>query len=304
MFRDLAACGARLVLIAVMLSMFTCERADGCGGCFSKETQPVSDEMPSFDLFAAIERGMVEARIIARDQFHARLLLTNVSQFPLAIQLPDVLAARPVLAQQGLNFFGGGLQGGGNQNPPAASTTQSVGGSPVMTFGQQMGGRPGGNGVFSIPPEKVRTVEIACLCLEQGKPNPRSSVKYELVPLAAVNDDPRLATVLKANARGDVDRDVAQAAAWNIASKLSWERLAGLSQMIAINAEAPIFNSLQLRRAKELVDRAGSAASRPVRETASDVAKSASKIEAKQASERPAIKFQTTKEQAVRRRRG
>jgi hypothetical protein len=138
--------------------------------------------------------------------------------------------------------------------------------------------------------------------LEQGKPNPRSSVKYELVPLAEVSDDPRLAEVLKANARGDVDREIAQAAAWNIANKLSWEKLAGLSQMIAINAEAPIFNSWQLRRARELVDYAASASSRPVREIASDVAGTARKIETKTAVERPTVKLPTTKEQAVRRR--
>jgi hypothetical protein len=172
----------------------------------------------------------------------------------------------------------------------------------ATTFGQQVGGQPGGTGIFSIPPEKVRTVDIACLCLEQGKPNPRSSVKYELVSLKEVSDDPRLAEVVKAHARGEVDREIAQAAAWHIANKLSWERLAGLSQMIAINADAPIFNSLQLRRARELVDRAASVSSRPARGTASEVAASARKVETKTAVERPTIKFQTTKEQAVRRR--
>ncbi len=290
---NLAAYGARRTGLVTLLVVMLTAHVGLAGSCV-RSTEEV------LDIFAALESEQIEAQIIVRDPFHARLLLKNPTSEPVLVQLPDVLAARPILAQQGLNFFGGQQA---NTNRASSPAPQAVGGSPMTTtFGQQVGGRPG-NGMFSIAPEQVRTVDIACLCLEQGKPNPRSNVKYELVPLAEVNGDPRLAEVLRSHARGEADREIAQAAAWHIAGKLSWERLAGLSQMVAINADAPIFNSLQLRRAKELVDGAASRAAVRGRETASETSAPTRKIDTQTAVERSTTVL-PTKEQAVRRRRG
>lgn len=203
--------------------------------------------------------------MIVRSQYQAKLILTNATAEPQTIQIPDVLGARPILAQQ--NSFFGPQTGSGNSNigSTGAIAPQSVGGSP-----QGMGSRRtnsnsgfpsifnGGNmnNVFNIAPEQVRTVEIKCLCLEHGKPNPRSTVQYELVRLAEVNDDPKLAEVLKSYGRGEADRDTAQAAAWHLANEMGWDQLASLSQKIALNASRPWFSTGQLRAAKQLVDQA------------------------------------------------
>lgn len=224
-----------------------------CFGAKSEATEPV-------DLFALLEQQSLTAQMIVRDPYHARLILTNRSNAPLSVQLPDALAARPILAQMGNNIFGQPTP----SNRSSSQAPQTVGGTPISSSSSNRNGNNNGfqnffnpnnmNNVFNIAPEQVRTIEVRCLCLEQGKPNPRSAVKYELVKLSEVNDDPRLAEVLRANARGEVTQEVAQAAAWHIANEMSWDELAGLSQRIALNAERPWFHAQQLQQAKRLVD--------------------------------------------------
>jgi hypothetical protein len=226
------------------------------------------------DAFLALDAGKLEAQIVVRDAFHARLMLTNPKLVPITVKLPDVMAARPVLAQFG-NGTAFGMQGSrGGAAPQTVGATTSVG-----PFGQQQGQGNNGNngnnifnnGIFNIPPEQVRTVELRCLCLEHGKPNPRAAVKYELVPLAKVSGDARLAEVLRSYGHGEADRDTAQAAAWHIAGGLAWEKLAGLSQMIALNAEEPWFSSSQLRQAQALVAKAGERAAAAKKNTTTAV---------------------------------
>lgn len=221
---------------------------------------PPAETAPT-DLFVAVDRGSIQARMVVRSQYQAKLILTNQSAVPQLIQIPDVLGARPILAQQN-SFFGPQSGSGQSIGSSAANAPQSVGGAPQgsssrgTTFGSSIFSGSGMNNIFNIAPEQVRTVEIKCLCLEHGKPNPRSAVQYELVPLAEINDDPKLAEVLKSYGRGDADRDVAQAAAWHLSNEMTWDDLAALSQKIALNASRPWFSTHQLRSAKELVDTA------------------------------------------------
>lgn len=201
------------------------------------------------DLFVAMNNGWLGARVIVRDQYHGKLVFQNLTTQPLQINLPTQLGARPVLAQQGFQFPGmNGPQSSGNQS----SAPQAVGGNLSSSRGNNLLGA----GPFSLAPEQVRIVDFPCFCLEQGKPNPRTAVKYELAPLDEVNADPRLPELLAEYARGDVEREAAQAAVWHAANKLSWDELAGLSRWIANGIESPQFNSHQLRRARSLVESA------------------------------------------------
>lgn len=239
-------------LAAVMAALFLCGTADAQYTISSRCFGPWLDE--PVDLFVAMQNGWVDGRVIVRDQYHAKLVLQNVSAFPLAVALPEFLGARPVMAQQGFQFPGlSGQQGSDlSGNGIQSSLPQAVGGSPSSRGNNSIFG----NGPFNIAPEQVRIVDFPCFCLEQGKPNPRSAVKYELAPLDAVNDDPRLPELLAAYAKGGVDREIAQAAVWHAANEMSWDDLAALSQRIAINAERPVFNARQLRQARALVESA------------------------------------------------
>src|SRR6185503_1368012 len=89
-------------------------------GWGAKAEQPI-------DLFLAMKQGLIDARVVVRDQYHGKIILQNVSAMPLAIQLPQFAAARPILAQ----FFpgqngqqGNGSTGSGNQS----GLPQAVGG--------------------------------------------------------------------------------------------------------------------------------------------------------------------------------
>lgn len=267
MLARLTACGARgtnrirrLSLVAIVLGLLLGHHGQATADAPFCVRFGNAEE-PPVDLFLALQQHRVEAQVVVRDPFHARLMLSNPSLVPIALQIPDVVAAQPILAQQGLNFpFGGPSKPSSNSPAP-----QPVGGT-TSPFGmnRQMsanGGGPGqGNNFFNVAPERIATFEIRCVCLQQGAPNPRSAMPYQLVPLAEVNADPRLPELLRSYGRGEVERDVAQAAAWHLVDRLDWKALADLSQMIAVNAERPLFNAVQLRKARAAVESAEQAA--------------------------------------------
>lgn len=203
------------------------------------------------DLFAALKSGDVEAKVVVRDQHHVRVFLKNPSKRPLSVKLPEVLAARPILAQN--NFFnpqgnGQGLSTTTSSQQPA----QAVGGPTSSGSSRGFNGGP----IFNIPPESVREIKIDAVCLEHGKPNPKNTMPYELVKLEEVCKEPAVESLLVRYGQGGLDRDVVQAAAWNLANGLSWDKLAAMSEQVAINAERPIYTPQQLQAARQLTERA------------------------------------------------
>ena len=210
---------------------------------------PSSAVAEAGDLFAALKAGDVEARVVARDQHHVRVFLKNPSKRPLSVKLPDVLAARPILAQ---GFFGQQGNGQGfNSTTSSQQPAQAVGGP--MSTGSSRGF---GNGPFNIPPESVREIKIEAVCLEHGKPNPKNTMPYELVRLDEVCKEPAVEALLIRYGQGGLDRDVVQAAAWNLANGLSWDKLAAMTEPVAINALRPIYTPQQLQAARQLTERA------------------------------------------------
>jgi hypothetical protein len=210
------------------------------------------------ELFAAIDQGTVEAKVIVRDQYHARVILRNKTDAPLTLKLPDAFAARPVLAQQNFPFPSGNQNQQQPQPQAVSGPFSSQSGNQGFNFGGNQGGQNqnffGNNNVFNIAPESVRSISIKCFCVELGKPNPRSIHPYELVKFGEVGGDPKLAAVFDRYARGDLDREAVQAAVWHVVNEKSWDELGKLSRRIALNADAPIFSRQQLRLARDLVD--------------------------------------------------
>lgn len=80
--------------------------------------------------------------------------------------------------------------------------------------------------MFHVAPERVGQIKIACVCLEHGKPDPRPAIPYEMRPLSALSNDPRVAQLLKMMANDELSREVAQASAWHLANGMTWEELA------------------------------------------------------------------------------
>lgn len=252
---------ARMMLRAVsVVGLCTFVVVANSAGQGSAQAPAANEVAEALDLFEARDAGNLEIKVVVSDAERATIVLHNLLNEALSVKLPDVVAARPILAQFG-GPFGGRNNLGGGQPPQAVGgpTANGANAGPNVNapnFNFFQGGNVGNN-LFNIAPEAVRTISIRCFCLEQGKPDPRSAVTYELVPLAEVNDDPRLPWLLSAATDRNLDRDVVQAAVWHAANGKSWDELAGMSQMIAGNVERPVFDVHRLRKAKALVEAAG-----------------------------------------------
>jgi hypothetical protein len=184
------------------------------------------------EFFQAMDDGQVEVKFIAKSDRAARILITNKTQQPINLQLPEAFAGVPVLAQIGGGGLGGGGRGGGGGGfGGGGGGGQSVGGGlGGGGGGLGGGGLGGGGGVFSIPPEETAKINVPVVCLDHGLKNPSSANKYMIVPADQHLDRPAVIELLKAFGRGELQHGAAQAAAWHLNSDLSWNELAAKLQ--------------------------------------------------------------------------
>jgi len=208
------------------------------------EKSPVDPAAESLELFPAMESGKVDVKLILMNSKQATVLIENKTNQSINVRLPEAFVG--VLAQAGDPFGGGGGQQGGQQQ----------GG-----FGGQQGGGGGQQGgFFNIPAERVGEVRVPGVCLEHGKDEPRPSTKYELKPVEAFSKDPALYQMLKLFGEKKINQRVAQAAAWHISSKLTWEQLAAKQIKRIGQSPTPYFSQQELRAAMQLVEVAKSEA--------------------------------------------
>lgn len=89
-----------------------------------------------------------------------------------------------------------------------------------------MGGGMGGmGGMFRVEADKSKKLTVPCVCLEHGKSDPTPRMKYKIVPIERINNDPRVADLCGLLGYGQVPQNTAQAAAWHLANGLSWNEL-------------------------------------------------------------------------------
>ena len=206
------------------------------------------------ELFDGLEQGLFEATVIPISALEGNVFIENKSDKPLSVKLPPAVAAVQVL-KQGFgngNGVGNGTgntglnAGGNNQNGQA----QPVGGGIGNTGAN--GGRNGG--IFSIPPQKIVQVPLKSVCLAHGKPDPRPQMTYKLVKLETYTKDPVLQELLMSFGNGNMDQHAAQAAAWNVCDKMSWQELAK-KQITFLGGlpPKPYFTPAQLMAAQQIV---------------------------------------------------
>ncbi len=199
------------------------------------------------EMFAAIERGDIEVKLVAKDDTEANVLIKNKTRRPLHVKLPEAFAGVPVLAQ-----LGAGLGGGGNNDNDDNNQNQSVGGG----FGGGMmgggGGMMGGGMGFNVAPEKVGKLKVACVCLEHGKKDPNPRVQYEIKKIDDFTKDAKVHEVLKMLASGKVPQRIAQAATWHFANDMSWDQLAAKKVNRLGVPDTTYFTQTELRAALQL----------------------------------------------------
>ncbi|HUE75004.1 MAG TPA: hypothetical protein VMP01_29320 [Pirellulaceae bacterium] len=217
--------------------------------------KPDKAEAEKVDLFAAMESGDIEVRLICKDSTTGNVLITNKTKKPLAIKLPDAFAGVPVAAQFGCpggpggggfgGCPGGGGGGGGQQGLGGGGGGFGGGGG-----GGGFGGGGGGGGIFNVAPEKVGKIKVVTVCLEHGKDDPNPRIPYELRPIESFVEDQKVIELVKMVARGEIDQHSAQAAAWHLANDMSWQELAQKIGKKHLNGTTePYFTRVNLQRA-------------------------------------------------------
>tara|TARA_R110002073_G_scaffold60209_23_gene151317 strand:- start:12191 stop:13081 length:891 start_codon:yes stop_codon:yes gene_type:complete len=225
------------------------------------------DSTVTVELFDAIDSEQVSVQFIALDANHANVLIENRTDRVLHLELPNAIAAVPVLAQLG---FGGQQAGFGAQQGQGG---QNGGGNQSVGGGFQQGAQPGGNafgnnglgnnlgggnarqgngfgmGFMRIAAQKTRKLVATTVCLEQGKPEPNAKVKYQMIRIEQYTQDERLVELCQQLALENVSQKVAQAVAWHYANGLSWEELAKLNRI-----ESRYLGNIRMFRQQELND--------------------------------------------------
>ena len=257
----------------------------------AKSKSSTKDNAAEVELFQGMRAKQIEVKVVPLGSHGANIIFKNKTQEPILVQLPKVFAAVPVLGQfggpggglggGGLGGLGGGglggaglggLGGGGLGGGGLGGGGQGLGGG----FGGGQGGLGGGGlgggglggggfggggqfggggrgGMFRVETDRPAKLHVATVCLEYGKPDPNPRMKYTIVPLEQLNDDPKVAALCKLLADGKVKQNVAQATAWNVANGVTWEELAKKNRREShIAGNERYFSANELRAALSL----------------------------------------------------
>ena len=87
-----------------------------------------------------------------------------------------------------------------------------------------MGGM--GGGMFNIAPKKSVRESVRTVCLEHGKKEPSSRVKYDVKPIGEVVERPEVALLCAQIGTGRMNQAAGQAAVWHVNNDIPWQYLA------------------------------------------------------------------------------
>ncbi|MEO2015529.1 MAG: hypothetical protein ABGZ53_14275 [Fuerstiella sp.] len=233
-------------------------------------TQPKFDPAArKVELFAGMEEGAFATKVIALGPQGGNVLITNTTDEPLTVQLPNAFVAVHVLKQfqpggnaggGGNNLFGGQpqQQQGGQQSVGGGFQPQNGAGNGQNLFGNGNGnGNPGGGGpgFFSIPPEATVGVPYVSACLNHGKPDPTPRASFKLMKVSDYTKDRVLQELIALVGTDTLNPQAAQAAVWNRTDEMSWRELAAKFSYVVVG-KVPYFKAGELKMAKELSSRA------------------------------------------------
>ncbi|SFH99224.1 hypothetical protein [Planctomicrobium piriforme] len=228
-------------------------------------SSPFDPQAKAVELFAGIEAGVVTAKLVARGSAGGNLFLTNHTQEPLTVQMPDAFVGVPVHAQFGASNIpspfgqmqGMGNAGAGNRPQPVGAGTGSTGtGSGQNGIGNNGPGIFGNNaqqGFFSIPANRTLRVPYTSVCLQHGMQDPTPRVTFQLMPVEIYTTDPVLQALIHQVGDKETPQRTLQAAVWNIANGLTWQELAEKGTSPVRIPGDNYFSSSQIKNARQLV---------------------------------------------------
>ena len=227
---------------------------------------PAADEAVDAELFNAIDEGKIEVKFIPLNTTKANVLVRNLTDKPMTLRLPAKFAGVPINRQfggmgggmggmggGGMGGMGGGGMGGGGGGQAMGG---GMGGGGMGGMGGGMGGMGGGGmgGFMRIAPQRQQKVAVTTVCLEHGRPDPTPKMAYKIVPLDVVTKDDRVHVLCEALGNRQVAQNTAQAAAWNLMDKLSWEKLAAKNRVESkYTGNLPWFSPIEIQSAIAVV---------------------------------------------------
>ncbi len=162
----------------------------------------------------------------------------------------------------GANGINGGLNQGINGQFNGGLNGLNGGFNPGLNGGLNRGGNPfgnglrfgNGNGMFRVPAGRTGKVSAPAVCLEYGKTEPVSRMKYRIVPLDDYSSDKSVHELCKMLGSGRMSQSVAQAAAWHLCNGLDWETLASLDRVQSkYTGNQKMFRTDELQAARQIV---------------------------------------------------
>ncbi len=238
------------------------------------------------EMFQAMNEGQIEVNFYPKDASLATVVIKNKGDKPVNVAVPKAFGAVHVLGQMGMGMGGmgggmggmggmmggmggmgggmGGMGGGMGGGQGMGGGMGGMGGGMMGGMGGGMGGMGGGmggmgggmggmGGMFRIEPDKKRTMTVPCVCLEHGKDDPNPRMKYKIVPIERINNDPRVAQLCGLLGTGQVPQNTAQAAVWHVANGLSWNELTFKNRFESqYTGNIRFFNPMELRNAFQL----------------------------------------------------
>lgn len=239
------------------------------------EFNPAHEQL---DLFAGMEDGRLQVKMICKDSTEVSVLITNKTGKPLNVKLPYTFAGTPVppvkkgkaaaegkvgvldgsrtvpanieLPESWEGVAGLGQQPGAGLGGGGGNQQQAVGGGGGGFGGGGQGGGAGGGGFFNVPPEKVVQLKAPLVCLEHGKKEPNSATTYILKKVEEVASKPGVRELLELLGSGRLEQAAAQAAAWHLNNGMSWDELAAKAIERADGTREPYFNRAVLATAQ------------------------------------------------------
>jgi len=235
-------------------------------GTKSSEARKPVITKPKFDptaekveFFKGMEEGQLETKLVPKDSKGGFLLVTNKSEEPVTVELPEAFVAVPVLKQFG-GMGGGGMggMGGGGMGGMGGGGVGGGGGGQAMGGGMGGGGMGGmgggglggmggggmggmggggGGGFFSIPPERTVRVPYISACLNHGKHDPSPRLDYKFMPVEEYTKDEVLGELIRMVGMGKANQHSAQAAIWTRTDNMSWQALASKSTRGILSVE-------------------------------------------------------------------
>jgi hypothetical protein len=265
--------GGIIIAAAVAAGATRLCAADPAGADAAPANPAAASSSATVDMFDAMHDGDLGVQFIPRSSRDATLILTNNTDRPLNVHLPEAFAAIPVVAQLG----GAGAGGGNRSTGTGNSKNQGLGGGAGgQNNNRQGGGGFGGavangqaapanaqaanapnGGAFSIPPERVVKIKLPTVCLEYGKAEPNPRVPYTVVPIESFTTNTEVQELCKLLGAGTLDQQSAQAAAWHLANHLSWDQLADMKHFPHNSGfTRAVFSPDQIRAAVAITDKA------------------------------------------------